>query len=176
MRRTTFSFVCGFVVAAAVVTFSSHGFSAETQNPARPATGQQLDKYCVGLEAKIVRVRDMVRSSIAQVQQDQAKSADKSFAGRSLQQLNAAIDSIGKLTTQIGTNKMTYALAFSVYGYMDEVTELLQRGRYQIMASASNNQSTIARDAFTSISDAITMAQTTGVQGGRCYMSPYAGG
>jgi hypothetical protein len=177
MRRTISSFVCGFAVAAVAVTFSSPGLAAVvTENPAKPATGQQLEKYCNGLQEKIRGVLGVVNRSIAKVEESKIKSADKSFADRSLLELNAAVTSIGTLNGIIGNSKMTYALAVSVYGYMDEVTESLQRARWQIMASASNNQSTVARDAFNLISDAITNAQATGVQGGRCYMSPYVGG
>ena len=174
MRTTISFFACVFAVAATVVAFSNPGFAVETKNPAKPATGQQIDKYCNPLKGEIQKVLIAVNDSIKKVQAD--NGPDKSFANSSLQQLNAAVESIGKLNNQIGTSAMTYALAFSVYGHMDEVTEFLQRARYQIMASASNNQSIPARDAFGTISGTITMAQAIGVLAGRCYMSPYVGG
>ena len=181
MHRSTSSLACVLVTAATIFTFSGAAFSQETKNPAQPATGQQIPKYCNGLLDDIQRVTDAINLSVTKVKADVSFSANKPAPNyskesqRFLDGPNGALATIDKLKKAV-PNPKTYAEAFVVNGHMDPVTGLLQQSRYQSMASASNNQSAAGRDAFVAITAAIAKSEALAARSGRCYMSPYAGG
>jgi len=181
MRRSTSAFADVLIVAAATLALCGPALSLDTKNPAKPATGQQIPRFCDRLPAEVQQVTDAIRQSVAKVKLDVAFSKNRTAPNypvesqRFLDGPNGALEMIDKLKKNIPDPK-TYAEAVIVNSHMDAVTGLLLQSRYQAMVSASNNQSAAGRDAFLSITEAIAKSEALAVRSGRCYISPYAGG
>jgi hypothetical protein len=153
--------IAGAVFAAAVIAFCgpSHLHAAPAAVP----------PTCNGLSGQIHEVLNAVNQSVATAKTDVNASKSKyapTYPQASLDQLMKA--GLNLYDFNVGGNPIS--LAQRVQKEMQQVVVLLQRARYQTVASAGNNHTKESRNTFNAITAAIAKAEAVALQAARCNM------